>query len=290
MDRKKLLWSMFITLIVMLLEIAGGILSNSIALLSDAGHMFTHFFALLISYIAIRLASLEPCHHRTFGLFRAEVLASLLNGVFLLGVTGLIIYESVLRLIEPEDVASREMFIIALIGLTVNIITILILKGSEKGDRNIRAAFMHMLADAFSSVGVVSGAVIIHFTGFVHIDPLLGILISLLILFWAWDLIKDSVRVLLEIAPRGMESDRIRKALQDNDEGILEVTDMHVVEITSGMYYLSASLLLPTDSLSRAEEIISRANILLEERFNIRHTTFQPVSVPGKVCSLKKST
>jgi cobalt-zinc-cadmium efflux system protein len=286
MDRKKLLWSMLITLLVMILEIAGGVYSNSIALLSDAGHMFTHFFALLISYIAIRLAALEPCHHRTFGLYRAEVLASLLNGVFLLGVTALIVYESVLRLITPEKVASREMFIIAVTGLAVNIITILILRGSEKSDRNIKAAFMHMLADAFSSIGVVAGAVIIYYTGLVYIDPILGIVISLLILIWAWGLIKDAVRVLLEIAPRGMETDTIKKRLQENDDSILEIADMHVIEITSGMYNLSASLLLATDSLSAAEDIIHRANGLLEKEFNIRHTTFQPVSAPGKKCSL----
>ncbi|MFC1585562.1 cation diffusion facilitator family transporter [Fibrobacterota bacterium] len=278
LDRKKLIWSMAITASVMVLEIAGGIISNSIALLSDAGHMFTHFFALLISYIAIRLAAQEPCHHRTFGLFRAEVLASLLNGIFLLGVTGLIVYESMVRLLNPEPVASREMFVVAFIGLVVNIITILILQGSKRSDRNIKAAFMHMAADAFSSIGVVAGAVIIHLTGFVQVDALLGLFISLLILFWAWGLIKDSVRVLLEIAPKGMETDKIKKVLMNNDKRILEITDMHVVEITSGMYNLSASLTVSTDSLEVTREIIKSANHTLAEVFNIRHSTFEPVA------------
>jgi cobalt-zinc-cadmium efflux system protein len=277
LDRKKLLWSMGITVCVMFLEIGGGIISNSIALLSDAGYMFSHFFALLISYIAIRLAAMEPCHHRTYGLFRAEVLASLLNGVFLLGVTAIIVYESIQRLLEPEEIASRQMFIIAFIGLTVNLITILILRDSKKDDRNIKAAFMHMIADAISSIGVVGGAIIIHYTDLVFIDPLLGIAISILILIWAWGLIKDAVRVLLEYAPRGMETDKIKKLLQENDERIIDITDMHVIEITNGMYDLSATIVVSTESLKESGEIIQRANELLLREFNINHSTIQPV-------------
>jgi cobalt-zinc-cadmium efflux system protein len=145
-ERKKLLISMAITFVVMIVEIVGGFLSNSIALLSDAGHMFTHFFALGISYIAIFLASMKPSYYRTFGLYRAEVIASLVNSIFLFIVTIVIIYESIIRLINPEPVQSMEMFVIASIGLGVNLLTIWILEGSNKEDRNIRSAVMHMVA------------------------------------------------------------------------------------------------------------------------------------------------
>ncbi|MBD3346171.1 MAG: cation diffusion facilitator family transporter [Chitinivibrionales bacterium] len=275
--RKKLLWAMVITFAAMIVEIIGGYLSNSIALLSDAGHMFTHFFALLISYIAIRLASVDPCHHRTFGMFRAEVLGALFNGIFLLGVSGLIIYESVKRLISPAEVASVEMLIIAIIGLIVNLLTLRILGGHHHEDRNIKAAFLHMVGDALSSVGVVAGAVIIHFTGFVMIDPFLGIMISLLILVWALGVTRDSVRVLLEFAPRGLDTETIAKVLRENDERIYSVEDMHVTEITENMYNFSAIITLTTDSLSEAAHIIDKAKHLLGEKYSIFHATIEAV-------------
>lgn len=277
LGRKKLLWSMGITFVVMIVEIVGGILSNSIALLSDAGHMFTHFFALLISYIAIRLASLDLCHHRTYGLYRAEVLASLFNGLFMLVVTGVIVYESIMRFITPEEIASREMFIVSVIGLVVNVITIVILEGSQRGDRNIRSAFMHMVADAVSSVGVVTGAIIIHFTGFLYVDPALGIMISVLICVWAWGLIKDSVRVLLEIVPKGMDTDIIKATLQKHDKRIVAIDDMHLFEITDGLYDLSATLTVASDSIEAAMDITGEAREILEKEFKIGHATIEVV-------------
>jgi cobalt-zinc-cadmium efflux system protein len=273
--KKKLLLSMAITLAVMLLELVGGFVTNSVALLSDAGHMFTHFFALLISYVAIRIAGVDPCHHRTYGFFRAEVLAALLNGIFLLVVTGIILYESVERMLAPEAVASREMFIIATIGLVVNLVTLWLLESSRKGDRNIRAAFVHMMADALSSVGVVGGAVVIHYTGLTIIDPLLAVLISVLIVTWGYGLIKDSVRVLMEIAPAGLDTGRLTEELLKGDDRIVEVADMHVIEITEGLYDLSAVLAVDTDSLEVTSDISSRARQLLATKFNIGHATIE---------------
>jgi cobalt-zinc-cadmium efflux system protein len=259
----------------MIVEIVGGVLSNSIALLSDAGHMFTHFFALGVSYIAIFLASMKPSYYQTFGLYRAEVIASLINSIFLFIVTMVIIYESIIRLIKPEPVQSMEMFVIATIGLGVNLLTIWILEGSNKEDRNIRSAVMHMVADALSSVAVVAGAIIIYFTGRTFVDPLLGILISILIVMWAWRLFADSIRVLLEIAPRNMSSNEIRQLLKENDSRIKAITDMHVVEITSGMYNFSAHVEICGESLSEANEVIGEINCLLKSKYLIDHTTIQ---------------
>jgi cobalt-zinc-cadmium efflux system protein len=278
-ERKKLLISMAITFVVMIVEIVGGFLSNSIALLSDAGHMFTHFFALGISYIAIFLASMKPSYYRTFGLYRAEVIASLVNSIFLFIVTIVIIYESIIRLINPEPVQSMEMFVIASIGLGVNLLTIWILEGSNKEDRNIRSAVMHMVADALSSVAVVAGAVVIYFTGRTFVDPLLGMLISVLIVMWAWHLFADSIRVLLEIAPRHMSSNEIRQLLKENDSRIKAITDMHVVEITSGMYNFSAHVEIRGESLSEANEVINEINCLLKSKYSIDHTTIQITQV-----------
>ncbi len=154
-EQKKLQISLSITLVAMFLEIIGGYLTNSIALLSDAGHMFTHAFALIIGITAILIARRPPCHHQTFGLYRAEVLAAFINGLFLLVVAGIIIYEAVLRLIHPIEILGLEMLFIAFIGLVVNIVSILILRGAHQKDLNIRSVFYHMFADAISSVGIV---------------------------------------------------------------------------------------------------------------------------------------
>lgn len=280
-ERKKLLFSMIVTFIVLIIEVIGGVISNSIALLSDAGHMFTHFFALAISYLAIRLASMKHSFYRTFGLYRAEVIATLINSTFLFGMTVLIVYESILRLINPEPVSSLEMLLIAVLGLIVNLITIWILEGSHREDRNIRSAVVHMVADALSSVAVVFGAVVIYFTGLTFFDPLLGLLISVLIVIWAWNLFSDALRVLLEIAPKNMPPNEIRQSLKDNDSRIKAITDMHLVEITSGMYNFSAHIEISGESLSEANEVIDEINCLLKQKYAIDHTTIQITRVKG---------
>jgi cobalt-zinc-cadmium efflux system protein len=273
--KQRLVWSIAITGVVMVVEIIGGLLSNSIALLSDGAHMFTHAFALAISLVAIILAAQKATYLRTFGLYRTEVIASLLNSLFLFLVTVGIIWESVIRIMKPESVRSVEMFVIALIGLLVNLATMGILSGSTKEDRNIRSAFLHMISDALSSVGVVIGAIVIYYTKVTWVDPIIGMLISVLILAWAWNLFKDSIRVLLEIAPKGMEIDTIREIIKRNDPRIVDVSDMHVVEITNGMYNFTAHVEVTDDSLTESSKVVDEINNLLCRRYNIHHTTIQ---------------
>lgn len=274
-ERGKLLLSIGVTGIIMVIEIVGGFLSHSIALLSDAGHMFTHLFALIISYIAIRLVTVKPSMFRTFGLYRLEVVASLINSLFLFGVTILIVYESVERILVPQKVASVEMFVVAVIGLIANAITILILESSHHHDRNIHSALMHMVADLLSSVAVVAGAVIIHFTNWTIIDPLAGILISLLIVHWSWKLFKDAMRVILEIAPSHIPPNAVRELLKKNDPRIKAINDMHIVEITSGMYNFSAHIEITGDSPGDYEDVINTINSFLKKTYCIDHTTIQ---------------
>ena len=194
-EQKKLILSLSITVITMILELIGGYLTNSMALLSDAGHMFTHAFALVIGLAAIIIARKPPCHHQTFGLYRAEVLAAFINGLFLIVVVGLIVYEAILRLLHPIEILGLEMLLIAFIGLAVNVTSIMILKGSHKENLNIRSVFYHMFADAISSVGIVIAALVIMYTNWTFIDPFVSIGISIVILFWAWGILKDSTRI-----------------------------------------------------------------------------------------------
>ena len=278
-EQKKLILSLSITAITMILELIGGFLSNSMALLSDAGHMFTHAFAIGISLVAIFIATKPPCHHRTFGLYRAEVLAAFVNGLFLLLVVGIIIYEAALRIINPIKIFGLEMLVIAFIGLAVNAASILILRGSHKENLNIRGVFYHMFADAVSSVGIVLAALFIMYTGWTLIDPLVSIGISALILYWAWGILKDSTRVLLETTPKGLDINMIGDDLKNNFPEIKELHNVHLWSITPDMLVFSAHIKLYPDKLQTKQEIlISKINEYLAKKYKIIESTIQVAS------------
>jgi cobalt-zinc-cadmium efflux system protein len=159
--------------------------------------MFTHCFALGISLAAIAIARRPPCHHRTFGLYRAEILAAFVNGLFLLVVVAAILYEAIQRIIHPENVESLSMLGIGFVGLIVDIVSVMILHGSHKHDLNVRGVFFHMVADLVSSIGIVIGAIVIYFTGWNVIDPVISIGISGVIVYWAWGVLRESGTILL---------------------------------------------------------------------------------------------
>ncbi|MFE3845917.1 cation diffusion facilitator family transporter [Thermoplasmatota archaeon] len=275
-EKKKLSLSLSITAIVMIIEIIGSILTNSIALLSDAGHMFTHTFAISISLVAILIAKKPPCHHRTFGLYRAEVLAAFINGLFLLLVVSIIIYEAIQRLINPEEVLGYQMLFIAFIGLFVNMLSIAILHGSHKKNMNIRGVFYHMISDAVSSIGIILAAIIILLTGWNIIDPLVSLLISGLILYWAWGILKESSRVLLETAPKGLDVDIIGNDLKNNFSEIKNFNNMHLWTITPEMIVFSAHISLKEKYHNiNKEKFVSKINSYLNSKYNIIESTIQ---------------
>jgi len=272
--KNRLILSMLITASVMVIEVVGSMLTGSLALASVASHMFTHFFALAISFTAILIACKEPCHHRTFGYYRAEILAALFNSIFLFAVTAYIFYEGVVRLLNPQPVLGFEMFLVALAGLAANGLSILILRNSMRNDLNVRGAFLHMFADTASSVVIIIGAIIVTYTGWYFIDPLLGIGISILIFVWAFGLLKDSINVLLETAPKGINIEIVSAAIKESEPEIVSINDMHIWEITSGMYSLTAHIEADLTN-ENLKEIIARINKLLEDKFSIGHATLQ---------------
>ena len=276
-DKRRLTISLIITAVVMIVEVVGGVLSHSIALVSDAGHMFTHAFAITISLIAIIIAARPPCHHRTFGLYRAEILAAFINGLFLLAVAGLIIYEAVERIITPEDVLALDMLIIALIGLFVNIVSIIILHGSHKRNLNIKGVFYHMIADAASSVGIVVAAIIIYYTKWNIIDPLVSIGISVIIVFWAVGILRESAKILLEMAPTGLDVEVIIKDLRQRFPQIKQLDHAHLWTITADMLVFSAHMLLHDDDQAAAAQnlLIAEINGYLREKYRIIESTIQ---------------
>lgn len=273
--KNKLALSMAITASVMVVEVIGSILTGSLALGSDAGHMFTHLFALAISFVAIIIACKEPCHHRTYGFYRAEILAALFNSIFLFGVTAYIFYQGVERLLNPQPVLGFEMFLVALLGLAANGLSLLILRGSVRSDLNIKGAFLHMFADTASSIVIIIGAVIVSLTHWYIIDPLLGIGISILIFIWAWSLLRDSVNVLLETAPKGMDVNTVGSELKKQIPEITQITDMHIWEITSGMYSFTAHIEVDLANYEETSQILDKINKLLDEKYGIEHVTIQ---------------
>jgi cobalt-zinc-cadmium efflux system protein len=275
-ERKKLVISLLITLTVMFLEIIGGIITFSIALISDAGHMFTHAFAIGISLLAILIARKPPCHHKTFGLYRAEVLAAFINGIFLLLVVGVILFEAIDRFLNPQEIVGFYMFLIALIGLATNITSVLILQGSGNKSLNVRSVFYHMIADAASSIAIVIVSIIIFYTGLTFLDPLVSILISLIILYWAWGILRESVRILLEMSPKGLNIDTIEHDLRNNFKEVLEVYHSHLWTITPDMLVFSAHIVLDENTVNQTKEsIISKLNEYLSKKYNIVESTIQ---------------
>ena len=289
-EQKKLILSLSITVITMILELIGGYLTNSMALLSDAGHMFTHAFALVIGLAAIIIARKPPCHHQTFGLYRAEVLAAFINGLFLIVVVGLIVYEAILRLLHPIEILGLEMLFVAFIGLAVNVASIMILKGSHKENLNIRSVFYHMFADAISSVGIVIAALVIMYTNWTFIDPFVSIGISVIILFWAWGVLKDSTRILLETAPKGLDVDMISADLKNIFSEIRELHNVHLWSITPDMLVFSAHVQIDRRKIqAKQEDVISKINDYLLQKYNIIECTIQICTENGsEVCNISK--
>ena len=279
-ERSKLVLACALTGTMFIVEGIAGFLTNSLALLSDAGHMLTHMIALLISLGAIMFASRPPTARKTYGFYRLEILAALFNGATLFLITLWIFFHAYKRIINPEPIASGHMFIVAIVGLLVNLACAYILKTSH-GSLNIKSAFMHMMADTFSSLVVVFGAIIMHYTQWYMLDPALSILICIVILVWSYQLITESVDILLEATPKDVDLENVVKSISELDE-IEGVHDVHIWTITSGMYAMSAHIYIKDIMVSETQQIMSNINTLVNEKFSIGHTVIQ---FESNVCS-----
>jgi cobalt-zinc-cadmium efflux system protein len=275
-ERKLLVLAIVITGAVMFLEFLGGWWSNSLALMSDAGHMLTHLLALGLSYGAIVISSRESSAAFSFGYFRSETLAALFNAFFLLVISGLILWEAYEKFLEPGTILVREMFLVAVVGLVTNIATAgILMRANPEGDLNIKGAFIHLLTDTFSSVGVVVGAVVIHYTGLVMVDPILSVFITVLILVWVYQLARSAIRVLLESAPEGIKVEDVKRSLLREVPEVKDVHDIHIWEITSNMYNMTAHVVLDNMELHEAMPILARVKEVVRKDFNIGHASLQ---------------
>lgn len=263
-----------IVIVIGAAEVIGGILSNSLALLSDAGHMLVDVLALVLALFAAHIARRPVTARRTYGFHRVEIISALANGTILILVSAYILYEAYQRLGNPPEIHTPIMLTIAVIGLIANVAGVLLMRSSSRRNLNIKAAFWHIIGDTISSVGVIVGGIIISVTGSRIVDPIIAIFITAIILWGAVRLVGESADILLEAVPRQIQMDKVIASIKEVP-GVEEVHDIHIWTITSGLYALSAHLQIHDQMVSRSTEIVATVNEGLAHDYEIRHTTLQ---------------
>jgi cobalt-zinc-cadmium efflux system protein len=276
---RRLILSIIITVAFVVGEALSGYFAHSLALLSDAGHNFSDALALVFSWYGLWIAQKPSSAKRTFGHHRVGILAALVNSVSLVLIAFFIFWEAVSRLRHPEPVHSTPMIVVALIAVLMNTVISLWLRSAAKKDLNVRSAYMHMLGDAVSAAGVVVAGVVVAFTGASIADPLVSILIGVLILWSSWGILKESVNVLLEGVPEGMEMETIERSI-GAVAGVLAVHDLHVWALGSGMVCCSCHIMVNEQSVRSGENVLRAVTEELEHNFGISHSTIQ-IEVEG---------
>ena len=270
---KVLFVSLVLTVGFVVGETIAGFRSHSLALLSDAGHNLTDAVGLVLAGIGFFFQRRPGNQVKTFGYHRTGVLAAFINALLLVGLALALLYESYQRLRDPEPVAAGVMIWVAAVGLVLNLA---IAWGLDSGraDLNLRAAWIHMLGDAASCVGIIAGAVVIHYTGWLAVDPVLSILIGAAIVWTAWDIFKDSLNILLEGLPKGLKLAEVTGAIRQT-AGVIDVHDLHIWSLGSEAHALSCHVLIEDMPPSESESILRSVNCVLHDRFDIDHTTIQ---------------
>jgi cobalt-zinc-cadmium efflux system protein len=271
-ETQRLKWALAISALYFFAELIAGFLTNSLALLSDAGHMLSDIGAMGLSLFAFRVAQRPATHHSTFGFHRVEILAALFNGLTLWLIVGIIFAAAYQRFFNPPMVESYGMMVVAVFGLVVNIAAAVILHAGHHHNLNVRGAFLHVLSDAIGSVGAIAAGLIMLSTGWYLADPLISVFIGTLILFSSWSLIKDSLSVLMQAVPKGIRLEEVRETIESVD-GVAKVHDLHVWAVTSDIYTLSAHAVV--ENGGDFHEVLNGIEDTLKERFHIEHITIQ---------------
>ncbi len=258
----------------MVAEVAGGIISNSLALLSDAGHMLTDTLALALTLFALKFGERPATSEKTYGFYRIEILAALINGSILILISLYIFYKAYLRIIEPHEIKTPIMMGVAFLGLIVNILAAILLRKSSRENLNVRGAYLHIIGDALSSIAVLAGGIIILFTGWHRTDSILSFIIGIMIILGAYALMKESVDILLEATPKGIDLEDVVSEIK-KIKGVKDLHHIHLWTITSGIYALSGHILIEDILTSKSTRILDDINRLLRENFHIDHTTLQ---------------
>lgn len=275
-NKKVLLISFIMITGYMIIEAIGGFLTNSLALLSDAGHMLSDSISLMVALIAFKLAEKKASHHKTFGYKRFEILAAVINGVALILISLYIIYEAIKRFSHPPEIATTGMLTISIIGLAVNILVawIMLNGGDTKNNLNIRGAYLHVISDMLGSVGAILGAILIIFFGWSWADPVASVIVAILVLRSGYHVTKDSIHVLMEGTPENIDVTDIIHTIEET-EGIQSIHDLHIWSITSGLNALSCHAVVNDQlTISESESILRKIEHELGDQ-GITHVTIQ---------------
>ncbi len=280
-DQKRLTWALVLVVGYMVAEIIGGLAANSLALLADAGHMFSDSAALLLSVFAVWIARRPPTPRRTYGYYRAEILAALINGATLIAISGWIFVEAIHRFSAPPAVQGKLLTMIAVGGLIVNLVGLVILGQGKSDSLNVRGAWLHMLTDTLGSVAAITAGILIWAVGWNWVDPVASALIGLLVIHSAWNLVTEAVAILMESTPGHIDLDEVRNALI-SVSGTREVHDLHVWTITSGLDALSAHVII--DEGQQSHTLLAEIRRMLHLRFGIDHMTIQIEPLDFREC------
>ncbi|NHN57308.1 cation transporter [Calidifontibacter sp. DB0510] len=270
--RKPLLIAFGLTATYMVVELIAGIVTGSLALLSDAAHMGTDVLGLGMALAAITLAQRKNDSQRTFGAYRLEVLAALANGVLLFAVAAYVLYEAVQRFSAPPEIPGIPLMVVAVIGLIVNIISFRLLQAGAKESLNLKGAYLEVFADMLGSVGVIVAAIIIYTTGWQYADPIIGAGIGLFILPRTWKLTGQALRILMEAAPPGVDVEQVKAQIAEID-GVAEVHDLHLWTLTSGLETATGHVVLEDES--QLHDVLDRVLHFLETEYHVTHATIQ---------------
>ena len=277
--RKLLKLALVVTAGVAAVEFGGGFLSNSISLVSDAVHVLTDVIAITLSLFAVILATRSHSGIMTFGYHRAEVLAALANGIALVMLSAWILYEAFQRVLTPREIDAPIMLVAAGLGLAGNLVVIFLLKGHAQKSINIQSAFIHVIYDTVSSVAVIITGFVAFYSGIVILDPLVAFLIAGLIARSAYSIVKGSTHILLEGAPKELNIQEVTNSMKQVD-GVVDVHDLHVWTISSGMDALSGHVVVRDQMLSQSGRLLEKLNRTLSDKYSIRHTTIQLENEP----------
>jgi cobalt-zinc-cadmium efflux system protein len=270
----RLKYAIAITTITLLAEVAGGIWTNSLALLSDAAHVFLDLFALVLSLVAIKLAAFPASDTRTFGWHRTEVFASFINGATVFIIAIAITYEAIGRFVAPQQIKSLPMFIIAAVGLVMNLVAASALHQHSHDDLNVRSAFLHVIGDAAISVGVIAAGIAIYFTGLHILDPIASIVIGCTIFWGAWRVLREATHILLEGAPRGLKTSEVVETIR-GIEGVNAVHHFNLWTICSHILALNAHIDIAPEHKERQASVLREIEETLFDKYHISHTTLQ---------------
>ena len=272
-NQKRVFWAMVLTFGFMLTEVVGGLISGSLALLADAGHMFSDALALMLSWLAFKYSNKDPDERCSFGWHRFQILAAFVNGLTLLLIAVWIVWEAIDRFLAPVAVMATPMLVIAVLGLLVNVVVFKILSGGDQHNLNLKSAMLHVMGDLLGSVAAIIAALLILFFGWFLADPILSILVALLILKSGWAVVKKSAHILIEGTPEGLDLDQIKTSLRQHIPEINDAHHLHVWSLTNDITLLT--LHVNVDESTQTDRVLEQIKTHLHDAYGIHHTTIQ---------------